>query len=87
MNEVPVSRSLFQRMRPSTLRVFTFILFPLAIIGQVAVVLSKWREGINTPGTFGLPNWVLLLCCIITIGFMTLALQTCWKELQSRKDN
>jgi hypothetical protein len=84
MNDTSVSKSLYQRMSPSTLKVFIFILYPISIAGQVSVVISKTKEGMLNTGTFGLPNVVIQVCCIATIGILTVGMQTFRNELRSR---
>ena len=86
MNDAPVSKSIYQRMSPSTLKAFVFFIYPIAIAGQVLVVISKMKEGLLSTWVFGLPNVVVQVCCIATIGICTFGLCACWKELKSRKD-
>jgi len=86
MRDTPVSKTLYQKMSVSTLKAFMFILFPVAILGQILVVYEKMKEGIWNAGMFGLPNLAVQLCCIATIGIMTVGMFSCRNELQSRKE-
>jgi hypothetical protein len=84
MDAKPVNRSLYQRMSLPMLKGFVFIIFPVAIFGQVMVVIDKVNKGILEAGTFGLPNIVTLVCCIVAAGVFAFGVYTGWLELRSR---
>jgi len=86
MNDVPVSTTLYQRMSPSALKALIFFIYPIAIVGQVSVVTSRMKEGLLNTDVFGLPNVVVQVCCIATIGICTVGVRACWTELKSRKN-
>ena len=71
-------------MSVPTLQGFVFFIFPIAIVGQIWVVVSKFSEGAFRTDILGLPNVVIQLCCLATIGVMTIALRSCWQEFKSR---
>jgi len=85
MDDDNAARNLYRHMSISTLKAFVFIIFPVAIVGQASVVISKFSEGLFNTDFLGLPSFVIQLCCLATMAVMLLAMRFCWQELQSRK--
>ena len=79
------TNSIVKDLPDSLLKAFMYCLSPLAIAGQVGLIISKFNSGISSAGHFGLPNWVTMLCCTITVGLMILAMILGSKELKLRK--
>jgi hypothetical protein len=85
MNNLDSTKTFVQGVSTSLLKAFVFVLFPLAVVGQIILIVSKFSEGVTAAGAFNLPNWVVILCSTLTVGIMIYPMALGWKELESRK--
>ena len=79
------SKSLIQEVPTGFLKVFLLFVSPIAILGQIFLIMLKFSEGITVSGAFDLPNWVQILCSTFTVGVMIYPMALGSRELKQRK--